>query len=175
LKRLIFDTSPLSHFARAQELDTLAEVTAVWDRTVTQAVLDELVGGAAQHPVLALIGLQEWLTVVAIDTLDELRLFAEYARRLGSGSRDIGEAATLAWAEAHGATAVVDERAGTRHGRERGVDVHGTLWLIAQGLRTGSLDADQCEALVDALRAAEAWFPCSGSDFMHWAQAEGLL
>jgi predicted nucleic acid-binding protein len=113
--------------------------------------------------------------VVGVDTLEELRLFANYARRLGSGARDIGEAATLAWAEAHGGTAIVDERAGTRHGRERNVDVHGTLWLIAEGVRDGSLDASRCEALVDALQAAEAWFPCSGSDFMEWAQTEGLL
>ena len=175
MRRLIFDTSPLSHFARARELDTLATITAAWDRAVTQAVLDELAGGVTYHPVLELVGQQEWLTVVPVDTLVELRLFAEYARRLGSGSRDIGEAATLAWAEAHGATAILDERAGTSHGRERNVEVHGTLWLIAEGVRSGVLAPARCEGLVDALRAAEAWFPCTGGEFIEWSQAEGLL
>ena len=49
--------------------------------------------------------------------------------RLGGGGRNIGEAATLAYAELHGMTAFVDDRVGRRHGRERGVVVTGTLEL----------------------------------------------
>jgi hypothetical protein len=55
LRPLIFDTSPLSHFARARELDTLADITAARQRIVTQAVLDELAEGASDYPVLTLI------------------------------------------------------------------------------------------------------------------------
>lgn len=129
---LVFDNSPLSHFARARELGALEAITAVHDRVVTQAVLDEIARGSVEHPELAQVSRLDWPRVVRVDGLPELQAFAEYASRLGSGARDIGEASTLAWAEVHGATAILDERAGTRQARERGVDVHGTLWLIAR-------------------------------------------
>ena len=140
-----------------------------------QAVLDEVTRGTSMYPELAQIASLEWLRVVHVDGLSELQAFAEYSNRLGAGERDIGEASTLAWAEVHGATAILDERAGTRHGRERGVTVRGTLSLIAHGQQTGLLSENDCEHLVDALSDTEAWFPCDGSTFMSWARSEGLL
>jgi predicted nucleic acid-binding protein len=136
---LVFDNSPLSHFARAGELAALKALTAGHDRVVTQAVLDELSRGASVHQSLREITALEWLQAVRVDGLAELQAFAVYAARLGSGERDIGEASTLAWAEVHDCIAIVDERAGTRHGRERGVQVHGTLWLVVRGYETGVL------------------------------------
>ena len=171
----IFDTSPLSHFAKAEELEVLGELTGARDRFVTQAVLDELARGVQQYERLGAVHQLEWLVGVRGDHLEELAAFAEYARVLGSGSRDVGEASTLAWAEVNNAVAIVDERAGTLHGRRRGVEVHGTLWLIAEGHRTGLLVDARAEMLVDALSDAEAWFPCGGSDFLDWARTEGLL
>jgi predicted nucleic acid-binding protein len=107
--------------------------------------------------------------------LASLGVFAQYVRLLGSGARDIGEAATLAWAEVHGATAVLDDAAARRAGKERGVDVHGTLWLVANGLRSSLLTEDQAISLVDALRLAEAWLPCDGRGFLDWCRRERLL
>jgi predicted nucleic acid-binding protein len=175
LSGLVFDSSPLSHFARADELETLAEITASHERFVTQAVLDELSRGVADHPLLADVSRLPWLVRVRSDSLAELAVFAEYARVLGSGARDVGEASTLARAEIDGQIAIVDERAGTRLGRERGLEVHGTLWLIAEGYSAGLLGDAQAEDLVDALSDAEAWFPCRGSEFLDWARSEGLL
>jgi predicted nucleic acid-binding protein len=94
---------------------------------------------------------------------------------LGSGERNIGEASVLAWAELNGATAIVDERAGANHGRQRGVQVHGSLWLIVEGYRGGHLDEGGAKALVDALRDTEAWFPCDGEGLFDWARSCGLL
>jgi predicted nucleic acid-binding protein len=172
---LVFDNSPLSHFARAHELAALESITVDYERVVTQAVLDEIAKGAAVHPELAAVSVLGWLRVVRVDGLPELQAFSEYANRLGSGERDIGEASTLAWAEVHDAIAIVDEKAGTRHARERGVDVHGTLWLVANAYKAGTLAESGCEALVDALRDTEAWFPCDGSTFLEWARRQGLL
>jgi predicted nucleic acid-binding protein len=172
---LVFDSSPLSHFARAGQLETLEELTRHDDRHVTQAVRDEIARGAALHEKLSAVADASWLTVVRVDGLAELSAFADFARVLGSGERDVGEASTLAWAQVHGAIAIVDERAGTRRGRERGVEVHGTLWLIAEGRRRNLLTDAQCEELVDALSDTEAWFPCRGAEFIAWARAEGLL
>jgi predicted nucleic acid-binding protein len=149
---LIFNTSPLSHFARAGRLALLDRLTAAYRRVVPQAVLDELRAGELAHPPLA-----------------------DYVRVLGAGERDIGEASVLAWAEVNGGIAVIDERAGTQAAQARGVTVHGTLWLIANGLNAGDLLLPEAERLVDQLRSTDARLPCSGAEFFEWAKAQGLL
>ncbi len=81
----------------------------------------------------------------------------------------------LAWAEVHQATAIVDDRVGKRAGLARGVDVHGSLWLIFEGYNKGLLGRDTVEGLIDRLVDAEAWFPCTSADTFEWAKREGLL
>lgn len=53
----------------------------------------------------------------------------------------------LAWAEVNGAIAIVDERAGWNYGRERGVEVHGTLatvtWFAQRSVWFCPLNSDQ--------------------------------
>lgn len=171
---LVFDASPLSHFARADHVHTLRKITGAHRCTVTQAVLDEISAGAHKYPELGNADLT-WLEVVPVDSLDAMRILFEYARVLGSGSRDVGEATTLTFAEMHGAVAIVDEAAGRAAGWARGVTVHGTLWLVAEGFKATLLSEADAVALVDQLRAAEAWFPCDGKKFLAWARAEGLL
>jgi hypothetical protein len=137
--------------------------------------LDEVRIGETTHPPLADVRDAEWLEVVACDGLAELRVFAHYANVLGSGQRDIGEASVLAWAEVNDGIAVIDERAGARAGQERGVTVHGSLWLIVNGLKVGELSLQEAERLVDRLREAEAWLPCAGAEFFQWAKDRDLL
>jgi len=172
---LVFDTSPLSHFARAGRLPSLARLTASHRCVVPQAVLDELRNGESVHPPLADVRNADWIQVIACDGLAELRAFAHYVRVLGAGTRDIGEASVLAWAEVNGGIAVIDERAGTHAAQARGVTIHGTLWLIANGLNTGELLLPDAERLVDQLRTTDARLPCSGTEFFEWAKANGLL
>jgi predicted nucleic acid-binding protein len=172
---LVFNTSPLSHFARAGRLAVLDRLTAAYRRVVPQAVLDELRAGEPVHPPLADVRNAGWLEIVACDGLPELRAFAHYVRVLGAGERDIGEASVLAWAEVNSGIAVIDERAGTQAAQARGVAVHGTLWLIANGLNAGELLLPEAERLVDQLRSTDARLPCSGVEFFEWAKSQGLL
>jgi len=172
---LVFNTSPLSHFARAGRLAVLGRMTAAYRRVVPQAVLDELRAGEPAHPPLADVRNAGWLEIVACDGLAELRAFAHYVRALGAGERDIGEASVLAWAEVNSGIAVIDERAGTQAAQARGVAVHGTLWLIANGLNVGELLLPEAERLVDQLRSIDARLPCSGAEFFEWAKAQGLF
>ena len=172
---LAFDNTPLSHFARAGHLVELERITGDQRRVTTQAVFDEIARGVDEHSSLTSVLDLEWLEIVAGGSIEELQAFVDYARRLGSGERNIGEASVLAWAETNSAIAIVDERAAANYGRERGVEVHGTLWLVAEAYRANHLDENGAAAMVDALRDAEAWFPCSGDTFFEWARAEGLL
>lgn len=105
--RLVFDTSPLSHFARAGQLDVLEAIVEGDDSFVTATVLGEIDIGLAVHHELKAVRRAPWLTPVRIEGLAELTVFAEYVRTLGSGPRNIGEAETLAWAETHDAVAVI--------------------------------------------------------------------
>lgn len=96
---------------------------------------------------------------------------------LGSSREgDVGEAATLAWAEMHGAIAIIDDQAAANLGSQRKVETHGTLWLVIRGLRSGGLTEPDAVQLVGALLEAGACFPLSGAEeFIPWARGEGLL
>lgn len=172
---MVFDTSCLSCFARAGRLEILRELIAGRRAVVPRAVLGELEDGIALYPTLADVKSADWLEVVPVDSLRELRLFAEYARVLVAGQHNVGESSALAWAEAHGATAVVDDQTAVNIARNRGVRVRRTLSLISAGIHKDVLDHDGAQRLVDNLRTGGARFPCTGAEFIAWAQDKGLL
>ncbi len=172
---VVFDTSCLSCFARAGRLETLQSIVAGRRTVVPRAVLEELDNGVADHPALADVRSAEWIEMVPVDGLRELRLFAQYVRLLGAGQRDVGESSALAWAEAYEAVAIVDDQTAVNIARQRGVRVRGTLSLIADGIRQSILDNGEAERLIDDLRAGGARFPCTGSEFIVWARDKELL
>ncbi|MBI3687919.1 MAG: hypothetical protein HY241_11405 [Actinobacteria bacterium] len=127
---LVFDTSPLNHFARAGELGTLRNLVKGFACVTTRAVIDELRKGAERHAEIGDALDLEWIEVVTCDGLDELYKFSEYMNRLGNVQRHAGEATVLAWAEKHSAAAYVDDQVACNVGRNRGVQVHRTLQLV---------------------------------------------
>ncbi|MGH2974759.1 MAG: hypothetical protein ACRDLL_07825 [Solirubrobacterales bacterium] len=180
MSALAFDNSPLSHFARAGHLELLRELTAEHSCVVVGEVMTEIVAGIQRHPSLEAIVHADWLDEVAIGgeagaDLGELSLFATYAERLVSGTRNVGEAATLAWAESNAATAVVDDQAGFRAGKERGVTVIRSMRLITGAISSKLLTEAAACNLIDDLLATEQFLPCDGAGFISWAIQEGLL
>ena len=168
---LVFDTGPLSCFARAGRWDMLGDIVSESRCTATDVVGRELANGVAHHPSLRDVLDAEWLQHAALETSDEIGLFAEYSRTL-----DAGEASTLAWAEAHDAIAIMDERAGVNVAKQRGIAVHGTLWLIAEALNSRLVNERQAIRIVDDMLAAHAWFPFDHGDaFIAWARGEGII
>lgn len=172
---LVFDSSPLNHFARAAELDVLYTITEGYERATTQAVLDELSAGAVDHPELDAIESLEWLTIVRTDALPVLQAYAAYSRRLGSSTRDVGEASVLAWCEVNGAIAYVDDQAAHNVGTQRGLEVRRTLSLIIEGCRQDLYSEERAQALVRALADTEARLPTEAvNDLFSWARVEGI-
>jgi hypothetical protein len=53
--------------------------------------------------------------------------------------------------------------------------VHGTLWLVGNGLRSGKLERIDAERIVDELVATEMALPVNGAGFIAWAYQDGLL
>ncbi len=173
---LVFDNSVLSHFARADAVDELCSLTVQYECVTLDEVVKELVRGVDRHPALAAtLGLR-WLTIKELATVEEIVAFARYKNELGGGlDRNMGEAAVLAWAVVHNSIAIIDERAATRIARRDGIAVHGSLWLVANGVRTGKLERAAAEQIVDALYASEMKLPVDGAGFFAWAYNEGLL
>lgn len=173
---LVFDSSVLSCFARAEHLDVLDTLTAVHRRVMVRAVKEEIDRGVMRCPLLGALERCAWLEVVRGDSLAELAAFSHYVGILGCGARDVGEAATLAWAEAHHAVAVLDDQAGVNAGKQRGVRIKRTLALISTGIQRGVLAQDDAAAVVDDLiRRGGGRYPCDGRGFVPWCREKGLL
>ena len=117
----------------------------------TGVVLDELNRGVSVYPRLADVATQDWLKVAPLDALDEIVLFAAWARRVGSGDRDLGEASVFAVAEARTAIAISDDRNAVRVARMYGVNVHGTIWMFAGACQAGKLREHVAGNLIDVL------------------------
>jgi predicted nucleic acid-binding protein len=174
-RELVFDTVVLSHFALSDRLDVLASLVAGRPCATTAVVVQELRAAAELGPELATASELEWVRVVALDEPAAIRSFARWARRLGAGPRDLGEASVFAAAEMHGAVAVTDDRAATRVGRAYGLTVHGTVWLLAGACRSGKLTELGAGTLVDSLRRTGHRLPCTGPEFPSFARRFGLL
>ncbi|MDE0440120.1 MAG: hypothetical protein OXJ36_17320 [bacterium] len=108
---LIFDTGPLSCFARADVLGVLKVVVGDRRAVVPEAVVTELERGVHLHSRLQTVLDADWIEHRAIATTAEAKAFARFAARLVSGDRNVGEAAVLALAQTVPARAVVDDRA----------------------------------------------------------------
>ncbi len=117
----------------------------------------------------------DWLKIAQFDTLSEIRRFALWADRLGSGERDLGEAGVFAVAELRSGTAITDDQEAVRVAGTYGLDVHGTIWLLAGACRDGKLSVPAAGNLIDALRATGLRLPCTGAEFPSCAGEYGLL
>lgn len=173
---LIFDNTPLSHFARADRLAALEELVASYRCLTPAQVTVELHNGIGEHPLITNVLSATWLEVVELSEVEEVVAFARYKAELGGGpERNNGEAAVLAWTALHGGTAIIDERAGTRIAQRDGIAVQGSLWLVANGVRTDRLNRADAERIVDELAATDMALPVDGAGFFAWAYQQGLL
>jgi hypothetical protein len=95
---LVFDTTALSHFARAGRMDELRMAVADDEPVLLAEVAAELARGIPGYPSLESAAAGSWLKQVELEELPELAAFARYKGELGGGpERNNGEAAALAW------------------------------------------------------------------------------
>ena len=172
---LVLDATCLSHFARADRLDVLRDLLVGRTCWTTEIVLAELSRGLGDYPMLGHVSEQEWLLIASLDSIAEIRLYNTWSKRVGSTERDQGEASVFAAAEQQGATAITDDRRAAQVGRFHGLDVHGTVWLLAGACGQGKLTLGGTSALIDALRATGHRLPCTGAGFASYAHQHGLL
>ncbi|WP_420625260.1 hypothetical protein [Candidatus Poriferisodalis sp.] len=158
-RELVFDTTALNYFALAGELDLLEQMVESFRCVAPSEVLNELAAGVAAHPELRDTLNLPWIGNVQLSASD-LALFARYKRELGGGpSKNLGEAAVLAWCASTGGTAIIDESRARDIAHQDGIAVHGSLWLIQLGVKSNLLDRSAAITLIDQLRSAGMYLP----------------
>ncbi|MFI9453843.1 hypothetical protein [Amycolatopsis sp. NPDC052450] len=172
---LVLDAMCLNHFARADRLDVLRDLLISDECRTTYVVIEELRLGSATHPALRDALALEWIKVHRLDTIRELECFVKWAERIGAGERDRGEASVFAIAESADCTAITDDQAAIRVARRYGLEVHGTIWLLARACRDGKLTEVAAGNLIDSVRDTGMRLPCTGAEFGEWARVQGLL
>jgi predicted nucleic acid-binding protein len=174
---LVFDTTALSHFARAGRIDELRMAVADDEPVLLAEVAAELARGISSYPSLGSAAAGGWLKQVELEELPELAAFARYKGELGGGpERNIGEAAVLAWVSANGGVAIIDEVVARGIGGREGLQVHGSLWLLIRSFKTRVHDRATVEAIVDDLIGTGMRLPVStGAALFAWAYGAGIL
>lgn len=171
---LAWDTSPLLHAIRAEKIDLLGLIAQHCGRTPRRNVTTQAVVSEISHYGLPLAGL-DWLEVVHVDDLAEIEALVAWMARVAGAKSNHGEATVLAWAEVHRAVAVVDDADARRIGLREGLDVRGSLRVVADAVRVGDITAHAATALVDAMIATGARYPCPRGGFVTWARQHRLL
>ena len=172
---LVLDNTVLSHFARANHLQTLAELTSNFRCVTTDEVIIEVNNGVKLHAALAAIATLPWLEVRSIDNIAELASFAKFKGILGGGPfKNNGECAVLAWAKNNNATAIIDDSAASNLAREEGIVCHGTIWLVINAFKRQLLSRSEAESLINQL-AENQRLPTDGAGLFVWAYQNGLL
>lgn len=172
----VFDTGPLSHFARGGWLGALKFLTGDTPSWIPEAVVRELTDGQHQYNHLGLVLTAEWLLVDRSDDVAVLARTARYEARLAAGGRNRGECAVLALAGVRGWTAVIDDAEARKIAREDSIRYTTTARLLCQAIKSKQMTASSCAAIADDLVRTDYRLPFrSGLEFLEWAVRQGIL
>lgn len=172
---LVLDATCLSHFARADRLDVLQDLLVGRRCWTTEIVLAELNQGVADYRC--------WATSPARSSCSS----TPWTQSRGSACTTPGAGAwarQTATRERPASSPRPSSRERRRSptiaeqpqvGRFHGLDVHGTIWLLAGACRQGKLTQGGTATLIDALRAIGHRLPCTGAGFASYARQHGLL
>jgi len=175
METLIFDTGPLSHFARADLLGVLKIVVGERRAVVPQAVVTELEQGVSSNPRLRTVLDADWIERRPFATASEHRAFWWFSRRLVIGDRNVGDAAVLALAHTVPARAVIDDRAACALATKARVDLARTLNLLCEAVHRELLTLDLVSEIADELIRTEYRLPFGPGEFKAWAARENIF
>ncbi|GAB3717190.1 hypothetical protein GCM10027598_27760 [Amycolatopsis oliviviridis] len=172
---LVFDTSPLAHFARQNWLGVLKAVVGEREAIVPDVVVDELNEMALRDDRVAVAAAADWIQRRELRTSEEIREFAYFSSLLVRGNRNRGESGVLALAKTAGGTAVIDDGAGRRAARANSVPLKPTLSLLCEAIRKDLLTIKLVSALADDLLISQYRLPFSPGQFETWAKDNGVV
>jgi predicted nucleic acid-binding protein len=172
---LVFDTGPLSHFAKQNWLGVLKAVVGERRAMIPDVVVQELTEGARRDSRLQEVLDAEWIERRELITDEEVAAFVKFSALLVKGSRNRGEAGVLALASTLGGVAVIDDGAGRKAADDHHVQKRPTLALLCEAIHSGLLTVKLVSALADDLIATEYRLPFEAGGFERWAQDQGMV
>lgn len=172
---LVFDTGPLSHFARQGWLGILKAVVGTRTAVIPETVVAELQAGVHGNAHVQLVLDQGWIEHRVLTTDTELDHFARFATLLVAKGRNVGECGVLAYAKANGATAVIDDGPARKAARAHGVAHQGTLGLLCEAVHSQLLTLNLASVVADDLIEGEYRLPFGPGGFRKWAHDHGLV
>lgn len=135
----VADAGPIIHLAEIDALELLSLADTLY---VPERVYDELEAGSVPNGLAAV----EHTTVSAEpDSID-------------AGDLDPGETAALAVALERDAVLLTDDLAAREHASEVGIEVHGSIGVIALGYARDALDRDEAVSMMRSLQHATSLF-----------------
>lgn len=171
---LVFDTGPLSHFAKQSWLGILRAVLGQRTAIIPDTVVSELKSGVHKHPHLQSVLDAAWIEQRELTAeYQELATFA--ALLVGKDSRNIGEAGVLAYAKAHGLVAIIDDGPARKAAKAHCVRFQGTLALLCEGIRSELLSVALVSTVADHLIESEYRLPFGPGGFEKWAYQQGMV
>ncbi|WP_255195336.1 nucleic acid-binding protein [Halorarius litoreus] len=135
----VSDTGPLIHLAEIESLELLSTFDTL---LVPETVYEEVETGGVPGELA--------------DISYELVEAGE--SRVGAEELDAGERAAIAVADERGIVLLTDDLAAREAASDAGVEVHGSLGVIALGYSRGLLDRDEAASLMRALQRETSLF-----------------
>lgn len=174
----VWDTTGPLHAARCSRSDVLHDAAGPRRRhVVTDQVVNELVLKGFAAPA--------WAETCTIDSLEGLIAFGLWSTRVEtnlSTGHNVGEAATLAWAELNSATAIIDDKDASRVAKRYRAQllgdpaivdanwcVHGTLWAVAREVVDERKDSPKaCAGFCDQMLGTGINWPFGPGGYPAW-------
>jgi predicted nucleic acid-binding protein len=172
---LVFDTGPLSHFAKEGWLGILKAIAGPRSVLIPDVVAEEIQVGAAFDERLRQVLAQPWISKRELVSDDEIGFFAHFSALLVHKDRNRGDAGVLALSKSINGIAVLDDRVARRAAESAGVDVTGTLSLLCEAIRSGLLTVRLVSTLADDLLHGDYRLPFKPGGFEKWAGDNGLV
>jgi predicted nucleic acid-binding protein len=142
---IVADAGPVIAFARIGRLDLLQRV--VGELIIPEAVYEELVMKGHGKSGASEVEHSDWIHRRAVTdrtALDSL-----------PSPLHLGEREAIVLAQELGAQLLIDERRGRKSAKERGLEILGSLRILAEAKRVGLVDP--VKPLLDALLATGYW------------------
>ena len=142
---IVADAGPIIAFARIGRLDVLQAIAG--RLIVPTAVYEELIIRGSGKPGAAEVKRAAWIQQREVRDRTTLAQFPP--------SLHPGEQEAIILAQELGAQILIDERRGRKAARDRGLEVFGSLKVLAEAKRRGRVD--QIKPLLDAILSHGYW------------------
>ena len=175
----VMDTSVFTHWHRAGHGEILRRLSPGEQVIlIPDAVNAEVEVARERYSSIPAIADCEWAKLVVLDS-DEGAVQLAIQADLGaeSATEHAGEAAVIAYAQANGCVAVIDEREALSQADEYEVEALDSMTIVVEAFRRlDDIGRQESERIVDDLLSTDMWLPVrSGASLFPWAYEVGCL